>query len=236
MVDAMDEKQLRLEDLVAAVNSEVANGDPLARLTEAVIVAARLEEMSDALVDHFVGEARSSGASWSDIGVAMGVTRQAAQKRFVGRPRSRGHGRSLFTRFGERPRHVVRRAVAIAHQNGADHVGTEHLVLALIEDDEGMTSRAIRDTGGDINEVRSLAASGDPAGSPTKHHIPFARDGKKTLELALREVIRAGTKTTIEEEHIVLALLRNEGTQGEMALRAGGLTYSAFSAWLSQDG
>jgi hypothetical protein len=234
MVDNMGDRQFRLEQLVAAVEEEVTDEDPLARLTEAVIVAARLEELSDALVDHFVTEARSKGASWNDIGVAMGVTRQAAQKRFVRRPRSRGHGRSLFTRFGERPRQVVRRAVAIAHQTGADHVGTEHLVLALIENDEDMVPQAIRDLGGDLKAVRMLAASGDPSGPPTKHHIPFGRDGKKTLELALREVIRAGTKPSIEEEHIVLALLRNEGTPGETALRAGGLTHAGFADWLSQ--
>ena len=74
---------LRLDDLIDVINR--VNDDALERLTSAVLAAAHLEEISDHLIGHFVDQARRSGASWTEIGASMGVTKQAAQKRFVPR-------------------------------------------------------------------------------------------------------------------------------------------------------
>jgi hypothetical protein len=72
------------------------DGGPLDRVADAAGVSADLSEESDALLGHFVDQARRSGATRNEIGAAMGVTKQAAQKRFVpGR-----HGD--FSRFTER--------------------------------------------------------------------------------------------------------------------------------------
>ena len=225
-------EELNLEGLIAMVETGTPDADPLQRLTEAVILGARLQETSDDLVDHFVTGARAAGASWADIGEAMGVTRQAAQKRFVGRTRGRGKGWSLFTRFGEQPRAIVRRAVAIAHSRGDDHVGTEHLVLGLLDDDGGLIATMVdADT---LEVIRTAAAGPDrPHDRPTRGHIPFAADAKKTLELSLRETIRANQKT-IEEQHIILALLRTD-SPGQRALAAGGITYQGFATWSEQN-
>lgn len=221
-----------MERLIAMVESGTPDADPLQRLTEAVILGARIQETSDDLVDHFVTGAREAGASWADIGEAMGVTRQAAQKRFVGRTRGRGKGWSLFTRFGEQPRAIVRHAVAIAHSRGDDHVGTEHLVLGLLADDGGLIATMVD---ADTQEVIRTAAAGPdrPKDGPARGHIPFAADAKKTLELSLRETIRANQKT-IEEQHIILALLRTD-SPGQRALDAGGITYQGFAGWWEQN-
>ena len=72
-----------LDNLISYVQALHPDGTPLERLSDAVTVAARLDEQSDALIGHFVDQARRSGASWSQIGESMGVTKQAAQKRFV---------------------------------------------------------------------------------------------------------------------------------------------------------
>src|SRR5690242_7007481 len=77
-----DSTQLvRLDDLIRAVAGR--HDTPLERLSDAVVLGDHLGETADALIGHFVDQARRSGASWSQIGVSMGVTRQAAQKRFV---------------------------------------------------------------------------------------------------------------------------------------------------------
>ena len=61
--------------------------EPLEQLTDAVLAAESLGEIADHLIGHFVDQARRSGASWTDIGKCMGVTKQAAQKRFVPKAR-----------------------------------------------------------------------------------------------------------------------------------------------------
>src|SRR3954453_7036740 len=88
----------RLDDLIGAVSS--AHEAPLDRLTNAVVLAERLGEVADSLIGNFVDEARRSGASWSDIGRSLGVTKQAAQQRFVrGRASSPLDPSQGFSRF-----------------------------------------------------------------------------------------------------------------------------------------
>src|SRR5215467_13768647 len=72
---------VRLDDLIEAIKK--VHSDPLEQLTDAVIAADHLGDIADHLIGHFVDQARRSGASWTDIGRSMGVTKQAAQKRFV---------------------------------------------------------------------------------------------------------------------------------------------------------
>lgn len=59
--------------------------DELEQLTSAMVAADHLGDLADHLIGHFVDQARRSGASWTDIGRAMGVTKQAARKRFLPR-------------------------------------------------------------------------------------------------------------------------------------------------------
>ena len=75
---------VRLDDLIAAVKK--VHSEPLEQLADAVLVAQHIDEVADHLIGHFVDQARRSGASWTEIGRSMGVTKQAAQKRFVPRP------------------------------------------------------------------------------------------------------------------------------------------------------
>jgi hypothetical protein len=230
----MGESRLELGQLIIEI--EERHGDSsIQRVTDAVIVGARLSEMGDDLVGHFVAEARAGGSSWADIGEAIGVTRQAAQKRFVGGRRPKSRSWSLFTRFGERPREIVRGAVSVARSMGADHVETTHLVLSLTDDDAGVTARALAGTGVRLSDVRRSAGL-DPHGTASagKGHVPFDVDMKKTLELSLREAIRAG-KRSIGEEHILLGLLRNAGCPGERALSENGVTRGDIEAWCDEN-
>src|SRR3954470_4923217 len=92
---------VRLDDLIAAIQK--AHPDALDQLSDAVLAAEHLGEVADHLIGHFVGQARRSGASWTDIGKSMGVTKQAAQKRFVpDLDPSQG-----FSRFTPRARNTV---------------------------------------------------------------------------------------------------------------------------------
>ncbi len=74
---------VRLDELIDAIKK--VHTDALDQLADAVLAAEHLGEIADHLIGHFVDQARRSGASWTDIGKSMGVTKQAAQKRFVPR-------------------------------------------------------------------------------------------------------------------------------------------------------
>src|SRR5690348_16216472 len=78
---AQTDVQIRLDDHIAAIKK--VHPDALEQLTSAVVAAEHLGEVADHLIGHFVDQARRSGASWTDIGRSMGVSKQAAQKRFV---------------------------------------------------------------------------------------------------------------------------------------------------------
>src|ERR1700758_1922827 len=77
----MDSIPVRLDDLITYVRSQ--DGTALDHVSAAMRVSEHLGEVADHLIGHFVDQARRSGASWTEIGQAMGVTKQAAQKRFV---------------------------------------------------------------------------------------------------------------------------------------------------------
>ena len=135
---------VRLDDLIEAIKK--VHTDALDQLSDAVIAADHLGDVADHLIGHFVDQARRSGASWTDIGRSMGVTKQAAQKRFVpkGRPTARISIPSQgFSRFTPRARNVVMAAQNEARAAGNAEIGPEHLVLGLLAEPEALGARAI---------------------------------------------------------------------------------------------
>src|SRR5882762_10562258 len=118
---------VRLDDLIEAIKK--VHSDVLEQLSDAVIAADHLGEVADHLIGHFVDQARRSGASWTDIGKSMGVTRQAAQKRFVAKESTEGGLGQGFSRYTVRARNVVMSAHNMAKDAGNAEGLPEHLVL-----------------------------------------------------------------------------------------------------------
>ncbi|HSK96490.1 MAG TPA: hypothetical protein VK891_07745, partial [Euzebyales bacterium] len=123
----------RLDELIGYVRNLHPDGDVLASLSDAVIVSEHLGDVADHLVGHFVDQARRAGASWTEIGRSMGVTKQAAQQRFVPRPAPSDEplGGGAWSRFTHRAQRVMMRAKQEADRASHGAVGTEHIVLAL---------------------------------------------------------------------------------------------------------
>src|SRR3954469_20336596 len=126
---------VRLDDLIEGIKK--VHTDALDQLSDAVLAADHLGEVADHLIGHFVDQARRSGASWTDIGHSMGVSKQAAQKRFV----SKGGGDTAeldpsqgFSRFTPRARDVTVQAHNEARAAGNPEVLPQHLVLGLLPD------------------------------------------------------------------------------------------------------
>ena len=222
-------QRIRLEELIDLVDAGSPKADPLTRLADSVVVARDLDALADQLVDHYVGRAREAGASWADIGNCLGVTRQAAQQRFVV-PRRASRRKRLFTKFNDRARAVVVGAQEHARVRGEDHIGTEHLLLAILDDADSLGARALMAL--EVTPSR-LAEVLEPGSSGTKSegHMPFTADTKKVLELSLREAIRANAGF-IGTEHLVLAVLRAGDSPGSVILGEMGVTREAVEAWL----
>ncbi|UDY34723.1 Clp protease N-terminal domain-containing protein [Dermatobacter hominis] len=212
------EPPVRLDDVIDAITA--VHDEPLEQLTDAVLVAEHLGSLSDHLVGHFVDQARRSGASWTDIGRSMGVTKQAAQQRFV--PKLPEQPDDLwpeagFGRFTPRARSVVAASQTEANQAGSDRITPAHLVLGLLAEPESIAAWVMVTQGADAEAVRAAATSvlppaveGGGAG-----HVPFDGAAKKVLELTFREALRLG-HNYIGTEHLLLALLEQEGDDGPL--------------------
>lgn len=220
----MAEPPFRLDDLIDLVKSDPPEGGSLDHLANSVLLAGHISEMADHLIGHFVDQARSAGASWAEIGGALGVTKQAAQKRFVARPMQDGK-QILFARFNDAARAVVMESMEQARASGHDHIDTGHIVLALVANPKGLTARAISAQGVSPDEVRAaiLNAIGPPSDGPLPDHIPWASDARKVLDLSLREAFRR-QDGPIGAEHILLAVLRDQKSLGATTLAGLGVS------------
>lgn len=209
---------VRLDDLIEAIKK--VHTDALEQLTDAVLAGEHLGEVADHLIGHFVDQARRSGASWTEIGRSMGVTKQAAQKRFV--PKGPGEPSDLdadqgFSRFTPRARNAVMAAQNEARAAGNDQITPEHLLLGVLGDPESISVKVLAAQGIGVDDVRVAASAVLPPRSESVPDlIPFDAAARKVLELTFREALRLG-HNYIGTEHILLALLEQEDGAGVLA-------------------
>jgi ATP-dependent Clp protease ATP-binding subunit ClpA len=204
---------VRLDDLIHAIRH--LHDDPLEQLEDAVLTAEALDEVADHLIGHFVDQARRSGRSWTDIGKRMGVTKQAAQKRFVPRTESNPFdANDGFSRFTPRARNVVVESQNRAHAAGNDEITPAHLLLALFADPASVAVRLLAGHGIDADGI-AASVTLPPRADGVPALIPFSGPARKVLELTVREALRLG-HNYIGTEHILLALLESEGDDGPL--------------------
>ena len=142
---------LTLEQLSAPIEADPGAG-VLDRLRAAAATANELRGLGDELLDRYVQAARADGASWSEIGTALGVTKQAAHERFVAAPLAWPQNFSVPARA------VVARALEEARGFGHRYLGTEHLLLALAASD-GVARDILAQHGAVEDAVRERLAS-----------------------------------------------------------------------------
>ncbi|WP_327103254.1 Clp protease N-terminal domain-containing protein [Nonomuraea glycinis] len=221
------ERNVRLDDLIQAVRSRHPDSDPLGELSDAVTLGEHLGEVADHLIGHFVDRARHAGASWTDIGRSMGVTKQAAQKRFV--PKEGGSGSLAddlrnFARYTDRARSVIVRAQEEARGAGHDHIDVGHLILGLLHEPEAIAARAMAALGVTLGAVRkAVEPTLGPAAEPPAGPPAFSARGRKVLELTVREALRLG-HNYVGTEHLLLAALTMEDDPAVTALAGLGVT------------
>jgi ATP-dependent Clp protease ATP-binding subunit ClpC len=128
----------------------------------------------------------------------------------------------LFERFTDRARRVVVLAQEEARLLSHSYIGTEHILLGLIHEGEGVAAKALESLGISLEAVRAQVEEiiGQGGSSPSGH-IPFTPRAKKVLELSLREALQLG-HNYIGTEHILLGLIREgEGVAAQVLVKLG---------------
>ena len=128
----------------------------------------------------------------------------------------------MFERFTDRARRVVVLAQEEARMLNHNYIGTEHILLGLIHEGEGVAAKGLESLGISLEAVRSqveeIIGQGQQAPSG---HIPFTPRAKKVLELSLREALQLG-HNYIGTEHILLGLIREgEGVAAQVLIKLG---------------
>ena len=128
----------------------------------------------------------------------------------------------MFERFTDRARRVVVLAQEEARALNHNYIGTQHILLGLIHEGEGVAAKALESMGISLEAVRTevedIIGTG---GHPPSGYIPFTPRAKKVLELALREALQLGHKY-IGTEHILLGLIREgEGVAAQVLVKLG---------------
>ena len=128
----------------------------------------------------------------------------------------------MFERFTDRARRVVVLAQEEARMLNHNYIGTEHILLGLIHEGEGVAAKALESLGISLEAVREqveeIIGQGQQAPSG---HIPFTPRAKKVLELSLREALQLG-HNYIGTEHILLGLIREgEGVAAQVLVKLG---------------
>ena len=128
----------------------------------------------------------------------------------------------MFERFTDRARRVVVLAQEEARLLNHNYIGTEHILLGLIHEGEGVAAKALESLGISLeavrNQVQEIIGQG---GSSPSGHIPFTPRAKKVLELSLREALQLG-HNYIGTEHILLGLIREgEGVAAQVLVKLG---------------
>jgi hypothetical protein len=206
-----------LSDLIAVVDADAASSSPLDRLATASTTAADLAEAGDALLGHFVDQCRRAGHSWTEISGALGVSKQAAHKRFT-------LPAPAMERFTPRAKAALDAATTASLAMGHRFIGTEHLLLGLFHDEQaiaavilsgaGFTSKAV------AGKVLEVTPQGGTAGPGEASYTPKAAEA---LAGALSEALELG-HNYIGTEHLLLALYRDHETLAHQILVDGGLS------------
>jgi hypothetical protein len=221
-----------LPSLIAIVRTDASSDDPLDQLAQAARSVGEIEEVSDALLGHFVEGCRANGFSWSQISTVLGVSKQAVHKRFAGTA-------PTFERFTLRAQAVLGDAREQARALGQESVGTEHLLLALFDSEGSMAAQLFEDVG--LNRESVLAKlSADPAtgtessqGSQSvSGEIGYSPRARTALRNALEEALKLG-HNYVGTEHLLLALYDDPDALGARTLTSLGVSYDDLTKRLA---
>lgn len=206
-----------LQALIDGVKADAPGDEALIQLSQASRTVSDLERVGDALLGHFVDQCRRSGHSWSEISNALGVSKQAAHKRFT-------FDAPNFERFTERARSVLSRSEAEAHRLGHGFVGTEHILLALFDVPGSLAVEVLDAVGISKSKVEEHVLGLIKRSPPSEEgKLPFTPRAKAVLRGSVEVALQLG-HNYIGTEHLLLGLFDDENSVAAKVLRDLGAT------------
>ena len=190
-----------LQELIDTVRADAASDGPLDQLAVASATVAELSETADAALGFFVDQCRRSGHSWTEISAALGVSKQAAHKRFAA-------GLPPLERFTARARRSLEGAVDAARALGHSHVGTEHVLIGLFDEPDGIAARLLAEAGASRERVASAVLERVPRATGGVADPPLTPRAIAAVMGAVAEAVQLG-HNYVGTEHLVLALFQD---------------------------
>ena len=212
---------MNLGDLIARVEKANPEATPLEQVSVAQLVSHTLTSLGDQLVGHFVTRAREEGATWSQIGDALGVSKQAVQQRW---------SPEVFRKYTDRARHVVVLAQERARARKHNFIGTEHLLLALLGEPEGLAAQVLAGHVDAPEVIEQAVDAAMPPGTETPPgKIAFTPRAKEALEQAHTQSTELG-HDFVGTEHLLLGLFHDPKGVAAGVLADLGIDYDAVRA------
>jgi hypothetical protein len=209
-----------LQALIDSVKADAPGEEALLQLSQASKTVSDLEQVGDALLGHFVDQCRRSGHSWSEISNALGVSKQAAHKRFT-------FDTPTFERFTERAMRVLNRSEIEARNLGHGFVGTGHILLALFEVADGLAIKVLDEVGISKSMVEEHVLELIKRATPSEEgKLPFTPRAKAVLRNSVEVALQLG-HNYIGTEHLLLGLFGDEDSVAAKVLRELGASYDS---------
>lgn len=220
-----------LQQLIDTIKTDAGTDDELEQLATAAATISELTSTGDAALGFFVDRARGAGKSWVEISAVLGVSKQAAHKRFADSWTSK----PAFNRYTQRAMTVVKAAADVARERNHDYIGTEHLLLAFYAEPDSLATKALLQHGITEERVRAAVDEINPAEQPTDppktldaSRPPYTRRTAHVLQGAVGEALTLG-HNYVGTEHLLLSFYRDQGGLATKILLAEGLDENA--AW-----
>jgi hypothetical protein len=208
-----------LQELIDLIRTDTGSDDVLEQLAAASSTIGELTSTSDAALGYFVDRARGAGKSWVEISTVLGVSKQAAHKRFA----VSWTTRPAFEHYTKRTRRVVEAASGIALGRNHAYVGTEHLLLAFYTEPEALATKLLVAHGITEEAVDAAVTAVIPRGAtPSEGEPPLTDRAAHVLQGAAAEALELG-HNYIGTEHLLLSFYRDSGSVATKVLQELGL-------------
>lgn len=222
-----------LQQLIDTIRQDAGTDDVLVQLATASSTINDLTATSDAALGYFVDRARSSGRSWVEISTVLGVSKQAAHKRFA----DAWAASPDFSRFTNRCRAVLEAAGVAAQGRNHSFIGTEHLLLGMYSEPKSIATVVLLAHGITEEAVAAVVETLSPARDPEPANQsstvlndgpPFTRRAAHVLQDAVSEAVAIG-HNYVGTEHLLLAFYRGQAAIATKVLQQLGLDEA--TAW-----
>ncbi|GAA1579401.1 Clp protease N-terminal domain-containing protein [Kribbella hippodromi] len=212
-----------LQQLITTIKTDAGSDDELQQLATAAATINELTTTSDAALGFFVDRARGAGKSWVEISAVLGVSKQAAHKRFADSWTSK----PALDRYTERTKAVVAAAADVARERNHAFIGTEHLLLAFFTQPQAVATLVLLAHGITADSVGAAVDVESPAGPKSAEQTldadnpPYTRRTAHVLQGAVGEALTLG-HNYVGTEHLLLAFYRDQaGVATKILLQQG---------------